>query len=333
MAERIERQKNPLLDPAAGEYLPPGIDTIDRLFCIADWLAVHFQKRALYSLRTTYVLALLMGLMFLFYADLQPSRLLMFAFLLFFVTATAIQLWAKRQAWHRKYLDYRVLAEGLRVQVYWAAAGVTRDSVSKFAHDHFLQTQDPELGWIRNVMRVASTRSDSGPGGKPACVAFAIRQWIGDADGGQLGYFRKKRQERIARKRITDGLARLSLLVSVAVVALLVLAGGGMEAATRGSLMVVMGRRCCCSACARGPLTAPQKRSSSSSTTSCCGSSRTRAGASTMPTTTRSAGRSCGRSVALRSTSMRPMHRETGPRKKPNSGASEAEKVRGSPAA
>src|SRR5690606_5352170 len=113
--------------------------------------------------------------------------------------------------------------------------------VSKFTHDHFLQTQDPELGWIRNVMRVAGMRCDAAPVARSSGVAFAIREWIGASGGGQLGYFEKKRQERIARKRVTDRLARLSLLVSVAVVALLAVAGSGMDGTLRDWLLVIMG--------------------------------------------------------------------------------------------
>lgn len=240
-SQRIGRERNSLLNDTQSDHLPPGIDNIDRLFCIADWLAVHFQKRTLYALRATYLLAFLMGLMFLIYVDLQSSQYLMFAFLLFFVVATAIQLWARKKAWHRKYLDYRVLAEGLRVQFYWAAAGVTRGTVSKFAHDYFLQTQDPELGWIRNVMRVAGIQCDARPGGHPSGVAFAIREWIGDAGGGQLGYFQKKWNERVAKKRVTDRLAKLSLSVSVAVVSLMVIAGDAITGPVRSALLVVMG--------------------------------------------------------------------------------------------
>ena len=62
-----------------------------------------------------------------------------------------------------QYLDYRTLAEGLRVQFYWAAAGVTSGNVTKFAHDNFLQMQDTGLGWIRNVMRVAGIECDVAP--------------------------------------------------------------------------------------------------------------------------------------------------------------------------
>ena len=79
------------------------------------------------------------------------------------LAAVGINALAVRGAWHRKYLDYRTLAEGLRVQFYWAAAGVTSGNVTKFAHDNFLQMQDTELGWIRNVMRVAGTECDIAP--------------------------------------------------------------------------------------------------------------------------------------------------------------------------
>ena len=57
------------------------------------------------------------------------------------------------------------------MQFYWAAAGVTSGTVRKFAHDNFLQMQDPELGWIRNVMRVAGIGCDDRPNdvpGRPA---------------------------------------------------------------------------------------------------------------------------------------------------------------------
>ncbi len=108
-----------------------------------------------------------------------------------------------RGSWQRKYLDYRTLAEGLRVQFYWAAAGVTSGSVSKFAHDNFLQMQDTELGWIRNVMRVAGMECDVAPNLDPRGVEFAVAEWIGDDKSGQLGYYRKKSAQRIVEHEST----------------------------------------------------------------------------------------------------------------------------------
>ena len=137
-------------EQAAG--LPPGLRDINQVFCAADWLAIRFQKRVMTALRVTHVCALLTGLAYVSYADLRcacsccPGRAARWC---------GVGSLANHGSWHRKYLDYRTLAEGLRVQFFWAAAGVTSGNVTKFAHDNFLQMQDADLGWIRNVMRVA----------------------------------------------------------------------------------------------------------------------------------------------------------------------------------
>ena len=41
-------------------------------------------------------------------------------------------------------------------------------------------------------MRVAGTECDAHPNGDPAGLDFAVEEWIGDDDGGQLGYYRRK---------------------------------------------------------------------------------------------------------------------------------------------
>ncbi len=240
-AEQIEAEKYPLLDDADIDGLSPGLGAINHIFCIADWLAIHYQKRMLLALRATHVFAFLMGLMFILYSDLKTWQYFMMAFLVFFLMAAGTQYLSKRGSWHRKYLDYRALAEGLRVQYYWAAAGVTNENESKFTHDNFLQTQDPELGWIRNVMRVAGTRCDAAPFTEPRGLAYVLREWIGDRDGGQLGYFRTKAADRIRKNKLTERLALLSLLTSAVVVTLIIVMGEGMSDALRDPLMTAMG--------------------------------------------------------------------------------------------
>ena len=221
--EAIAREGYPLLphEPAAG--LPPGLRDIDELYTASDWLAVHFQKRTLWTLRAVHGLILLIGVVYVTYTDLSADRPLLFTLVALMVAAVLIGFAASRGAWQRKYLDYRALAEGLRVQFYWAAAGVTSGNVTKFAHDNFLQMQDPDLGWIRNVMRVAGTECDVRPNPDPAGVDFAIREWIGDSHGGQLGYFRRKTAERIAKRHATESLSSIGLFASLAALVLLVL--------------------------------------------------------------------------------------------------------------
>jgi hypothetical protein len=240
-AEAIEAEKFPLFSSDQASSLPPGVAEINRLFCIADWLAIRFQKKVLLALRVTHVLAFLMGLMFILYSDVQSWPYYMFAFLLFFMLSAGIQHTARKKGWHRKYLDYRTLAEGLRVQFYWAVAGVGNDNDSKFTHDNFLQTQDPELGWIRNVMRVAGTRCDVARTASPAGLKFVLREWIGDAGSGQLGYFATKAFDRTRRNHLTERLGQLSLLTSVVVVVLFVTLGSRLPATWNSPLMLLMG--------------------------------------------------------------------------------------------
>jgi hypothetical protein len=240
-ALRISQECYPLYDESETDYLPNGIKTIHYLFCISDWLAMFYQKRVLFALRATHALAFLMGLMFILYTDWATANTYMFAFLGFFALAYAVQRLATRSAWNRKYLDYRALAEGLRVQFYWAAAGVTSENESKFTHDNFLQTQDPELGWIRNIMRVAGTRCDAHPVTSNKGLAFVLREWIGDPDSGQLGYYRRKAIERAKKSRNTEFLSRIGLLVSALVVITIIILGTSIPDSVRDQLMVAMG--------------------------------------------------------------------------------------------
>ncbi len=241
-AEAIEAGKYSLYAPEQAADLPPGVEDINRFFGIADWLAIRYQRKVLLSLRATHVLAFCMGLMFILYTDVRGISYYMFAFLAFFLLAAIIQYRARKRGWHRKYLDYRALAEGLRVQFYWAVAGIGSDSVSKFTHDSFLQTQDPELGWIRNIMRVAGIHSDAARVSSDGGLAFVLREWIGDPAGrGQLGYFAAKLDDKIGRNRLTERLGRLSLLTSIAVVAVFVVAGARLPGEWSGPLMLAMG--------------------------------------------------------------------------------------------
>jgi hypothetical protein len=239
--DKIRKEAYPLLDSEDQAILPPGLRDIDHVFRAADWLAIHFQKRMLLALQATHFLALLMGLMYIIYSDLLPNQYFLYAFLGFFVLAAVIHTLGTRQSWHRKYLDYRTLAEGLRVQLYWAAAGVTTGNVSKFAHDNFLQTQDPDLGWIRNVMRVAGTECDASNYDDPAGLEFTLKEWLGDRDSGQLGYFRHKGEERVRRYQRTERMAKIVLFAGFAAIALFILMSAEVGALVRDPVVVLMG--------------------------------------------------------------------------------------------
>lgn len=240
-SERIQAESTSLLAGVAPDLLPSGINEVDRLYCIADWLAIHYQKKTLRTLIMTHVMAFLMGMMFILYSDMQSNRYFLIAFLGFFGAASLTHFLSKRGYWHRKYLDYRTLAEGLRVQFYWSAAGVVPESKWKFAHDDYLQSQNPEFGWIRNVMRVAGIYCDGRGYNDSAGVEFAIDEWVGAPDSGQLGYFKRKASERIRRNRLTENLGKASLLTSVFTVFIFILFGQKIGESQQVALTVFMG--------------------------------------------------------------------------------------------
>ncbi len=239
--DRIQSESYPLMDEEDEDGLPKGLSVINHVFRISDWLAIHYQKLTLRVLRVTHLLAFMMGFMFILFSDLRTQNIYMFAFLLFFLLAAGAQMLAKRKGWQRKYLDYRTLAEGLRVQFYLSAAGITNDNESKYTHDNFLQTQDPELGWIRNVMRVAGTRCDANQQSSHDGLEFTLREWIGDSESGQLGYYRRKAADWIKRNRNTERLSTLSLVTSVVVILLILLSGATVGEALVDPLFVLMG--------------------------------------------------------------------------------------------
>jgi CheY-like chemotaxis protein len=187
--------------------------TIDRLFQAADWLAMHFQKRVLLAMRTTYTLAALMGIAFTFYAHLPAQDYLIYLFLLLFAGGGFVAVLAHRRGWHRKYLDYRALAEGLRIQSYWRRAGVSANIDHEFDHDNFLQKQNIELGWIRNVMRAAGVHASIDQE-QPTTTALAnvIAEWVGESGkSGQLHYYECKTVERTGVHHITETIGSISL--------------------------------------------------------------------------------------------------------------------------
>ncbi len=189
-----------------------------RLFRMADWLAIHFQKRVLLAMRTVYTLMALMGVAFMLYTDFSEDYMI-FLFLFLFVAGLATVFLAEWRDWHRKYLDYRTLAEGLRVQSYWQRANISTTSDPEFAHDNFLQKQDVELGWIRNVMRLAALEHALLPKESDAGALDAvIAEWVGEpGKSGQLAYYERKAVQRTRLHRITEWIGRFSLWTVVGI--------------------------------------------------------------------------------------------------------------------
>lgn len=149
LADYLTGSENGLLPADAVASLPSGLRQFLACFARADVLAIHFQRAALR------VLMLLLAMVFLaafFTSVADPLNDALWGRVLYVVMLGMAYLVLTLAAWadfESRYLDYRALAEGMRVQLFWRLAGLS-DSVA----DHYLRKQRSVLDWIRDAVRV-----------------------------------------------------------------------------------------------------------------------------------------------------------------------------------
>lgn len=241
--DAINAQSFDLLENAPDLDCPPGTVDISKQHSVADWLAMHFQKRVSSSLIATHSIAVLIGLVFILYSELSGLDFLVNVFLLAFLVGYIIYKIGERRDWHRKYLDYRALAEGLRVQFYWSLASVIDIRSAEFAYDNFLQKQDVDLGWIRHVMRNLSLTRSREQAPSEQWLGWVIKEWVGDGESltGQLSYYQRKQSEKARRFKMTTLMGALALWIGIIIAVILAVAGTEITDMQRQTLLVMMG--------------------------------------------------------------------------------------------
>jgi hypothetical protein len=164
---------------------------------LADALSLRFQRFSHWTLNGLIVLALVA--VFAFQIDQflnPPTRALRLASFGALISAYVLWFWSRKARWQIRHLDYRALAEGLRVQFFWRLAGVEGS-----AADHYLRKQRSELDWVRRAVRawdlgVPPPASDT----SSARLHLVLEYWV----RSQRAYFtpgakRNDRRSRIIR--------------------------------------------------------------------------------------------------------------------------------------
>ncbi len=209
---------------------PAGDRSLAATFASADTLARGYQRLTHAVLRLVIGLAVALALTFEIYAEIMPRRELPVVYLLIFTSIAALYLWQKRMDAQGRYLDYRALAEALRVQFYWRLAGLNDSAAASY-----LRKQLDELRWIRDALRGANVL----PPPRAPRPDLVQRQWV----AGQAHYYRARAQSLMARIHRVERNSAICLGAGLLATASLVIFWNHLDASghERHWLVLVMG--------------------------------------------------------------------------------------------
>lgn len=190
-------------------YLLPKDVALDRreqalvaVFAAADSIAQHHQRRAD---RVVHIGLTLVGTMAMtdeaHVRGFLPHTMLG-VYLAAFASLSLLYLWQRYARSRLKHLDYRALAEGLRVQIFWSLAGIERNPA-----DRYLRKQDDELRWIREALRAGRMQRQ----GRSPRLDVVFRHWIQD----QASYFSRNAVRYDRRDRLVHRIAMVFFTVGL----------------------------------------------------------------------------------------------------------------------
>jgi hypothetical protein len=187
--ERKSISKGYVIPPDTLKRMPYSLtQTLDR-YATADVLAGFFQTRTLQTLIWLFILVFIVVSAQVASYVLTGNPYILLTYVLGLAAAYTAYLWAHRGEFEKKYLDYRALAEGLRIQLFWEIGGISENIA-----DHYMRKQKGELDWIRNAVIIWSIPEEGSSSEElmygstiEARLKFVGKHWISD----QFNYFRK----------------------------------------------------------------------------------------------------------------------------------------------
>ena len=198
---------------------------IDFEYGKADALAIYYQRYSNRLFRGFSYTASCMALLFLVYAKLLPSGLLLSAYLTILLLSVVVFHQVRTREWFSKHLVYRVLAETMRTKFFLRAAGADRlvsatELINLTGIDQFAG-----FSWIGNLLKNVDpldARVAGADGADRARLQTVHHHWI----VGQQEYFRA-RVHRLEREHRRLEVMKSTMLYAIAGLAavLLVFAG------------------------------------------------------------------------------------------------------------
>lgn len=121
---------------------------VDRAFRHADTLSLGFQRRVERSRIIVFSCLATLIISYATYSEFGHPQIALVAYFVALILGAYIWLVDRRQNLEQRFLDYRALAEALRIQLTWMQSGVSRS-----VGDYYLRKHRHDLRWIRFALR------------------------------------------------------------------------------------------------------------------------------------------------------------------------------------
>ncbi|MEZ4785176.1 MAG: hypothetical protein R3F28_14000 [Candidatus Kapaibacterium sp.] len=196
LAAEREKSKSYLIDPSEKIIGDPSLKATVELFGVADSLAGHFRNSTHTTLKVLFLIVTGAAIIFDIYTHVYITIwTLLSIYLLLLVVTYVVVVRSQKNSFQTRYLDYRALAEGIRVRFFWSITGIS-DEIA----DHYLHKQRSELDWIRYALRVWNLGQSSLEENVEKSERFRIlrKYWVDD----QFQYYTRaaKREEGLVKR-------------------------------------------------------------------------------------------------------------------------------------
>ncbi|MGA9851333.1 MAG: hypothetical protein WBR15_00135 [Gammaproteobacteria bacterium] len=212
-SQRIQENLHNLLPPDVSSKTVDPTGRILRAFIAADLISGKYQKLAYKLWKGIFMLAGVMILGFQSYVHIWTHSLLLLLYPAAFIVMTAAYSVLNRRRLDDRFIDARILAEALRVAIYWRLAGI-RESIT----NQYLGRHTAAIGWIPDAILGLLTLPSPDTG-------FAQKQGLLVADqfwvDHQLQYYQRQSLRQSKRvnlyRRFAGLLYALTLVFSICV--------------------------------------------------------------------------------------------------------------------
>jgi hypothetical protein len=184
------------------------------VFSISDTLANQWQRRFLAYSKTLFWLGFIGFACFASAAHVVPTRTsMLLVYSISIVCLFAVLLHSRKRQLQERFLDYRALAEALRITIFWMLVGIGERSGA--IGTAYPATQPHELGWVKRALRALDLlEAVDAPTRRPGVLNAQTHDWLRRLwVGGQRCHFEERaRTYRIAGERSEARCVALLLL-------------------------------------------------------------------------------------------------------------------------